>query len=86
MENANPPSPPESPTSPISRRVGSNEIVEGLDDEIVKELDEEVEEEIKEIEDLGVECSDKFPTNDELTYYKYHCTILAHLSIEDLQS
>nr|GEU90454.1 hypothetical protein [Tanacetum cinerariifolium] len=81
MENANPPSPPESPTLPLSEsryellinELGSKEIIDELDDEIVEELEDKVEEEIDEeekVEELSVEFFDKFPTSDELAYHK----------------
>ncbi|GJV38059.1 zinc finger, CCHC-type containing protein [Tanacetum coccineum] len=54
--------------------LGSKEIVEDLDDEIVEELNEEVEDEIEEeeeeVEELGVECFDKFLIIDEMAYHK----------------
>ncbi|GJR86345.1 hypothetical protein Tco_0210356 [Tanacetum coccineum] len=81
MENVNPPSPPKSPTSPISKRVLElKKLIESLDIVVppllVNELDEEVEEEIKEeegeVEELGVEYFDNFPTSDELAYHKHN--------------
>ncbi|GJS13152.1 hypothetical protein Tco_0407624 [Tanacetum coccineum] len=82
MENVN----PSSPTSPISRRVQElNKLLEprevglvelfkeyeigDVGEEKVEELEEEEEE--MEVEELGIEYFDKFPTKDELAYHKY---------------
>ncbi|GKC43402.1 hypothetical protein Tco_1061124 [Tanacetum coccineum] len=102
MENANPPSPPESPNSFINRKVREfNTLLESLNlvappldrepsclegeigfvklfkeyeivDVRVKDEEEiKEEEEVVEVEKLGVEYFDKFPTKDELAYHKY---------------